>query len=192
MNIYLDLLRTFAKVGVCTFGGGYAMLPILQREIVEDKGWATSEELADYFAIGQCTPGIIAVNTATFVGQKLKGNLGGICATIGVALPSVVIITAIAAFLQNFAHLAVVNHAFGGVRACVVALIASSVLKLAKKPLQDVMGKLIFAVVLLLSLLGSYVPTLPVALNFLTSPVTLVVIAGCWGFFLGRMKKEDN
>ncbi len=192
MNIYLDLFLTFAKVGVCTFGGGYAMLPILQREVVEDKGWATSDELADYFAIGQCTPGIIAVNTATFVGQKLCGNFGGICATLGVVAPSVVIITAIAAFLENFAHLAVVNHAFGGIRACVVALILSSVLKLAKKPLQNTMGKLIFSIVLLLSLLGSYWSGLPASLSWLTSPVTLVVLAGLWGFVYGMAQKEGN
>lgn len=83
MNLYLDLFFTFAKIGVCTFGGGYAMLPILQREIVEKRGWVTDGELTDYFAIGQCTPGVIAVNTATFVGQKLKGIPGGIAATLG-------------------------------------------------------------------------------------------------------------
>ena len=83
MSIYPDLFLTFAKVGVMTFGGGYAMLPILQREVVENKGWATEEELTDYFAIGQCTPGIIAVNTATFIGQKNKGILGGVIATLG-------------------------------------------------------------------------------------------------------------
>ena len=76
MNIYLELFWTFAKIGVCTFGGGYAMLPILQRELVEKRGWATEEELSDYFAIGQCTPGIIAVNTATFVGHSRKGAAG--------------------------------------------------------------------------------------------------------------------
>ena len=76
MNLYLDLFLTFAKVGVCTFGGGYAMLPILQREVVDGKGWATESELADYYAVGQCTPGIIAVNTATFVGAKEKGVPG--------------------------------------------------------------------------------------------------------------------
>ncbi len=190
MNIYLDLFCTFAKIGVCTFGGGYAMLPILQREVVEDKGWATSDELADYYAIGQCTPGIIAVNTATFIGQKYKGNLGGIFATLGVVAPSVVIITLIAAFLQNFAHLAVVNSAFGGIRACVVALILTSVLKLAKKPLKNGMGKLIFSAVLLLSLLGSYWGGFPAALSWLVSPVTLVVLAGIWGFCYGLMTKE--
>ena len=98
MNQYLDMFLTFAKVGVMTFGGGYAMLPILQREVVEKKGWATEEELMDYFAIGQCTPGIIAVNVATFCGQKLKGVLGGIFATLGMVFPSLVIISLLAGF----------------------------------------------------------------------------------------------
>ena len=117
-----ELFYTFAKVGVMTFGGGYAMLPILQREVVENKGWATEEELADWFAIGQCTPGIIAVNTATFVGQGLAGSIGGIVATLGVVFPSLIIITVIAAFIQNFAHLAIVQNAFAGIRVCVCVL----------------------------------------------------------------------
>ena len=96
MSIYPDMFLTFAKVGVMTFGGGYAMLPILQREVVDSKGWATEEELMDYFAIGQCTPGIIAVNTATFIGQKNRGVLGGIIATLGLVFPSLVIITLLA------------------------------------------------------------------------------------------------
>ncbi len=97
MNLYLDLYLTMAKVGVCTFGGGYAMLPILQRDVVEKKGWITEEELTDYYAVGQCTPGIIAINTATFTGYKVKGNLGGVIATLGMATPSIVIIALIAA-----------------------------------------------------------------------------------------------
>ena len=108
MNIYADLFLTFAKIGVCTFGGGYAMLPILQRELVEKRGWATEEELSDYFAIGQCTPGIIAVNTATFVGHSRKGAAGGVVATLGLVFPCLVIIMLIAAFLQNFAEQPVV------------------------------------------------------------------------------------
>ena len=92
-----ELFITFAKVGVMTFGGGYAMLPILQREVVENKKWASEEELVDYFAIGQCTPGVIAVNTATFVGQKRRGVAGGILATLGVVFPSLVIICILAA-----------------------------------------------------------------------------------------------
>ena len=122
MNIYLDLFLTFAKVGVCTFGGGYAMLPILQREVVEKKGWATDEELTDYFAVGQCTPGIIAVNTATFIGYKHKGIPGGVLTTLGVVFPSLVIITAIAAFLSNFADIPVVQHALAAMRATTAAL----------------------------------------------------------------------
>ena len=170
MNIYLDLFLTFAKVGVCTFGGGYAMLPILQREVVEKKGWATDEELTDYYAIGQCTPGIIAVNTATFIGHKFKGKLGGVMATLGVIFPSVIIITLIAAFLSNFADYPVVQHALAGVNACVVALIASSVLKLAKSSLKDAVRVAIFLVVLALAFfLG-------------VSPVILVVGAGAAGY----------
>ena len=101
MNQLLDLFLTFARIGGLTFGGGYAMLPILQREVVEKRHWATEEELMDYYAIGQCTPGIIAVNTATFVGQGLAGSIGGIVATLGVVFPSLIIITVIAAFIQN-------------------------------------------------------------------------------------------
>ena len=102
MNLLADLFLTFARIGVCTFGGGYAMLPILQRELVENKQWATEGELADYYAVGQCTPGIIAVNTATFVGRGVAGVAGGVVATLGLVFPSIVIIMVIAAFLKNF------------------------------------------------------------------------------------------
>ena len=137
MNTYLDLFLTFAKVGVMTFGGGYAMLPILQREVVENKGWATEEELTDYFAIGQCTPGVIAVNTATFIGQKNKGIPGGILATLGVVFPSLIIISLLAGIITQFSHLAWVNHAFGGIRICVCVLILNAVGKLYKKSVVD-------------------------------------------------------
>ncbi|MBO5727037.1 MAG: chromate transporter [Oscillospiraceae bacterium] len=175
MNIYLDLFLTFARVGACTFGGGYAMLPILQREVVEKKGWATEEELADYFAIGQCTPGVIAVNTATFIGYKYKGVLGGILTTLGVVAPSVLIITLIAAFLSSFADIPLVGHALAGVSACVVAMIASSVIKLGKSSLKDAVTVGIFLVVLLLSLWLKL------------SPVALVVGAGVVGWVARRL-----
>ena len=119
MNPYLDLFLTFAQIGVCTFGGGYAMLPILHREIVENKGWATEEEMADYYAISQCTPGIIAVNVATFIGRKEAGIIGGIAATLGQVFPCLVIICVIAGLLTNFSDLEIVQDAFNGVRACV-------------------------------------------------------------------------
>ncbi len=196
MNIYLDLFLTFAKVGVCTFGGGYAMLPILQREVVEKKGWATDEQLTDYFAIGQCTPGIIAVNTATFVGHKKGGVAGGILATLGVVFPSLVIITVIASFLTNFARYPVVRHALAGVNAAVVALIASSVIRLGRSTLQNRAGWCIFLCVLGLAAAGSFF-ALPVqlwwgkALDTVLSPAVLIVAAGLAGFLLwgGAPKK---
>ncbi len=143
----LELFVTFAKVGVMTFGGGYAMLPILQREVVENKGWATDEELADYFAIGQCTPGVIAVNTATFIGQKKRGVPGGVLATLGVVFPSLVIITALAGVIATLSHLAVVQHAFAGIRVCVCVLIFNAVLKLWKSAVKDRWALVIFLAV---------------------------------------------
>ena len=192
MNLYLDLFLTFARVGVCTFGGGYAMLPILQREVVDKKNWATQEQLADYYAIGQCTPGIIAVNTATFVGRSHGGVAGGVLATLGVVSPSVVIILLIAAFLQNFADLPVVIHAFNGVRACVCALILSSVLKLRRTTVVDLPTAIFFLVVLALAVTGNFV-TFPATvlggvLDFLFSPVVLVVAAGVGGLCVRAAK----
>ena len=172
MKLLLQMFLTFAKVGVMTFGGGYAMLPILQREVVENKGWATEEELMDYFAIGQCTPGVIAVNTATFIGQKLKGTFGAIFATLGVVFPSLVIISLLAGVIEAFSHLQWVQNAFGGIRVCVCVLIANAVVKLYKKAVVDVPTFIIF----LLVALGSIF--LPV------SPVIFVVIAAVAGIIL--------
>ena len=176
MNLYLDLFLTFAKVGVCTFGGGYAMLPMLQREIVENKGWATEEEIMDYFAIGQCTPGVIAVNTATFIGQKQKGIAGGIVASLGIVFPSLVIISMLAGVIEAFSHLAWVQHAFGGVRICVCVLILNAVVKLYKKAVLD---KATFAIFLVVAL-GSYLTDL--------SPVIFVLAAAGVGILLKQME----
>ena len=160
-----DLFLTFAKVGVMTFGGGYAMLPILQREVVEGKGWATEEELADYFAIGQCTPGIIAVNTATFIGKKHAGIPGGVLASLGVVFPSLVIITAIAGILTQFSHLVWVQDAFAAIRVCVCVLIFNAVRKLLKKAVVDGWTLAIFLGVLVLSVFTSLSPVLYVVLS---------------------------
>ena len=185
MNILVSLFLTFARIGVCTFGGGYAMLPILQRELVEKKKWATETELADYYAVGQCTPGIIAVNTATFVGRSQAGIAGGVVATLGLVFPSLVIIMVIAAFLQNFMHLEFVIHAFNGVRAGVVALILSSVIKLFKNAVMDWPTRVIYAVVLILAGYGTLFSlpqgALGAALGVLSSPVFLVIAAGAAG-----------
>ena len=172
MKHYLDLFLTFAKVGVMTFGGGYAMLPILQREVVEAKGWATDEELMDYFALGQCTPGIIAVNVATFIGQKLNGILGGIVATFGVAFPSVVIISLLAGIIETFSHIAWVQHAFGGIRICVCILILNAVVKLLQKAVID---KLTFVLFLAVALGSYFTPVSPVIFVIISAVIGLVV-----------------
>lgn len=196
MKPYVSLFFTFAKIGVCTFGGGYAMLPILQRELVDNKGWATEEELADYYAVGQCTPGVIAVNTATFVGYNRMGWLGGVVATLGVVFPCLVIIMAIAAFLSNFMHLDVVVHAFNGVRAGVVALILSSVLKLLNTSLVDWKTRLIYVVVLLAGAVGVWAPmpggAMGQVLGALCSPVFLVVVSGLVGLAIYGKKGGEK
>ena len=176
MNELFDMFFTFARIGGLTFGGGMAMLPILQREVVEKKKWATEDELMDYYVIGQCTPGIIAVNTATFIGQKRRGIVGGIFATLGVVFPSLVIITILAAFLRNFADLAVVKNAFAGIRVCVVVLIFNAVSKLYKKAVIDRATFVIF----LLVFAGSVLLDL--------SPAVFVVLAGLAGILLKNVK----
>ena len=176
MNEYLDLFLVFAKMGVMTFGGGMAMLPILQREIVEDRHWATEEELVDYYAIGQCTPGIIAVNTATFIGQKKGGAIGGILATLGLVFPSLVIISLLAGLITNFSHLAWVKNAFAGIQVCVCVLIFNATVKLLKKSVVDTPTAAIFVLVLV----GS------VFLN--VSPVWFVILAALVGIVLKNLE----
>lgn len=132
-----ELFAAFARIGGFTFGGGYAMLPMLQKEVVEKHHWATEDEVLDYFAIGQCTPGIIFVNTATFIGYKQKGVPGAVAATVGSVFPSVCIVMLIAAVLNNFAELPIVQHAFAGIRVVVSVLILNAVLGLRKKSIVD-------------------------------------------------------
>lgn len=172
MKQLFEMFLTFAKVGVMTFGGGYAMLPILQREVVENKGWATEEELMDYYAIGQCTPGVIAVNTATFIGQKNRGFWGAVFATLGVVFPSLVIISLLAGVIEAFSHLSFVQNAFGGIRVCVCVLITNAVVKLYKKAIVD---KITLGIFLLVAL-GSVLLDL--------SPVVFVVLAAVIGILV--------
>ena len=126
------LFLTFAKIGSITFGGGLTMLPLLTREIVQKKKWATEEELLDYYAVGQCTPGVIAVNTSTFIGYKQKGILGGISATLGVIFPSVVIIVLISKILNKFKESKLVQDIFYGLRPASTGLIIAAGLGVAK------------------------------------------------------------
>lgn len=150
MKIYLELFTSFMKIGAFTFGGGYAMLPLIQKEIVDKKKWATEEEIMDYYAVSQCTPGIIMVNTATFIGYYQKGILGAIIATIGVVTPSILIILTIASILTTFSSLAVVQHALAGIRVAVCVLVFNAILKLWKSGIKDTFGICMFLLVLFL------------------------------------------
>lgn len=165
MPLLLDLFLTFSLVGISTFGGGYAMLPVLQREVVTSKAWISDAELTDCFAIGQCTPGTIAVNVSTFVGFRQKGILGGVVATLGMVFPSLLIICLIAAFLDQFTHIPWVMHAFSGIRACVCALVFSSVWKLFQSAVVDAPAAIIFCVALAASARFGFSPALVVLLG---------------------------
>lgn len=178
MNTLLELYLTFFKLGLFTFGGGYAMLPLLEREVVDKKGWASHEEILDYYAIGQSTPGIIAINTSTFCGYKVGGNIGGIVASLGFISPSIIIISIIAKFLQSFSHLAIIQHAFAGIRVAVCALVFYSVLKMIKKDANTGLKFMVFVLTF-------------VAIGFLSiSPIVVVVTVGVFGILLGRGKKN--
>ena len=181
MSVLLDLFCTFFRIGMFTFGGGYAMLPMLQREIVEKKHWSTEEDILDYYAVGQCTPGIIAVNTATFVGYKEKGTSGGIMATLGVVAPSILIITVIAALLSNFAQIPAVQHAFSGIRVAVCVLILNSVVKLLKSSVTDGMTLGVFLAVFACS---AFVKGI--------GPVVIVLAAGVLGIVVRVLLKTGK
>ena len=139
-----ELYVTFFRVGGLTFGGGMAMLPMLKKEVVEKKSWSTEEELLDIYAIGQCTPGIIAVNTSTYIGYEQAGIIGAICGTLGMVTPSLIIITLVATILNQFITAPLVIHALSGIRVAVCALMLNTVVSLAKAGVKDYLGALIF------------------------------------------------
>ena len=176
MKLLWDLYLTWFKMGLFTFGGGFAMLPMIQKEVIDKHHWATEEEIMNYYAIGQCTPGIIAVNTATFVGYYLKGVVGGVIATLGVISPSVIIITVIAALISNFMEIEMVKHALLGINVAVCALMIKSISGLWKKSIKNIGSFTVFAIALLLSVLTDI------------STVYLVILSGILGVVLSRMK----
>ena len=160
----LKLFWVFAQMGAVCFGGGYAMLSLVQRVVVEEHGWATEEELMDYYAIGQCTPGVIAVNVSTFIGHKLRGVPGAIAASLGFISPSILIITLIAAFLESFASNVYVAHALAGIRVCVCVLILNSVLALGKKAIKNKLSWAIFGISTVIAAFTD-VPTVAIVLG---------------------------
>ena len=188
MKDLLDLYWTYLKIGCVNFGGGYAMLPLLERELANKKGWVTLDELRDYFAIGQCTPGVIALNVSTFVGQKRKGVAGAIAAMLGFLTGPIAIILILAAFLRNFAELEAVQHAFAGIRVCVCVLIVQAVLRLWKKSVVDPFTLALYLVILALFSVSSFTSLLPVKIP----AAVLVILAGLAGLAASLLKNKKN
>ena len=183
MKELLELYTAFFKIGCVNFGGGYAMLPLLEKDLVNKRGWTTMDDLADYFAIGQCTPGIIALNVSTFIGYKRKGVVGALASTMGFLTGPIAIILVIASFLSNFAELEIVQHAFAGIRVCVCVLILEAILRLWKKSVVDRTTLVLYLIIFFLAAAGMYV------LPFKIPAAILVVAAGVFGVLFGPKGK---
>jgi len=176
MNNFFDIYWTFVKINAVTFGGGMAMLPILQKEIVQNKKWVSDEEVIDFYALCQGMPGIVAVNVSALIGYRKMGILGVIAAGLGVITPSIIIITIITSFLSNFQEIKVVQHAFKGISIGVTALIFNTVLNLWKKSIVDKLCVIIFFITFILMLTTNI------------SPVLFVIV----GAFVGIVAKERS
>ena len=170
-----QLFWSFFKIGALTFGGGLTMLPMLERELVDKRNWVTEEELLDCYAIGQCTPGIIAVNTATFVGYKQEKVAGGIIATLGMVCPSILIITVVALFLRNFMDNVWFGHAVMGIRGVVCALLVNTVINLGKKSLKSIFAWIVCAVVFVLAFFTK-LPTVIIVILAAVSGIVMMLI----------------
>ncbi|MCR4823391.1 MAG: chromate transporter [Treponema sp.] len=179
LKILWELFSVFFKVGLCTFGGGIAMLPILERELAEKRGWTNSDELLDYFAIGQSTPGIIAVNVATFIGYKKAGIIGGCIATFGMVLPSIIIITIIAKFISNFSELEWVQKALKGINVAVAAILTSAVINFSKKSVKNIFGFCL----LVISFVLIFIFNVGTVYIIFGSALLGIIIAACRGDF---------
>lgn len=180
MKELFELYWSFFRIGGLTFGGGLTMLPMLKYELAEKKAWVTEDELLDYYAVGQCTPGIIAVNVATFVGHKKRGVIGGIFSTLGMISPSLIIVSIIAAFLDQFMSNTYVAHAVGGIKVVVCALMLQTVVTMAKKTVKNKLAAIVCLIAFTLAMFTP-VPT-----------VLIVILAGIFGILLyklGRYKE---
>ncbi len=180
----IQLFFAFLKIGLFTIGGGYAMLPLIHKEVVEKYGWATDEEIINYYAIGQSTPGIIAINTATFVGVKQKGFIGGVAATLGMVTPSWIIITLLANVINTYKTNPYVEKAFVGIRIMVLALILSAIIKMGQKVLKTFSDYFLLAMGL-------------VFVGFIdVTPIYIIILGGILGIIIqtakSRWKKKED
>lgn len=177
---FWQLYVSFLKIGGLTFGGGLAMLPMLQREVINKHQWVTEEELLDIYAIGQVTPGIIAINTASMIGYRKRGVAGSIIATLGEVTPSLVLITLLASILAQFDENILIQQAFGGIRVAVCALIAQSIITLYKKSIVDIPTLLLC----LVTVLGTLI--------FQISPIVFVVLGIGYGLGVQKLKRRGT
>lgn len=184
LNIWKDLYVSFFKIGILTFGGGLAMLPMLRREVVDKHHWCEEEQMLDIYAIGQCTPGIIAVNTATYIGFQEGGILGGIIATAGEVTPSFLIITLVASVLKQYMDNAMLLHAFAGIRIMVCALMLDTVVSMAKKGIKNWLGVFLFLGAILLA---TFTPISTVVVIIIAS-----IIGVIYDMIKGSLKKDQN
>lgn len=179
MKELLEIYTAFFKIGCVNFGGGYAMLPLLEKDLVIKRGWTTMEDLRDYYAIGQCTPGVIALNVSTFIGYRRKGVPGVIAATLGFLTGPIAIILLIASCLRSFAEIPAVQHAFAGIRVCVCVLILSAILRLWKKSVPDRTALVLYLVIFALAAGSALLP-------FKIPAAILILAAGIFGIFFGK------
>ena len=178
MNKFVKLYISWFKIGLFTFGGGYAMIPMIQKEVVDKHHWVTAEDILNYYAISQCTPGAIAVYLSTFIGGKIDGFLGALISTLGVITPSIIIISIIATFLSNFSSLEVVKHALAGIQIAVCVLMFGAVKNLFKTSIVDITSLLICLVAFLLA----YFTNIPTVL--------LVILAAVFGYVFYTYKNK--
>ncbi len=174
-----SLFFTFLKIGFFTFGGGYAMIPIIEREIVNKRKWIAAEDVADVFAVAQSVPGAIAINSSTFVGYKVAGRKGAVAATIGVILPSLIVITLIAAFFSRFQDEPAVKNIFLGVRSCITGLIALAGFSMTKATVKNAFGAAVWAAALIAILAFDIDAIVVIASGILLGAVL---------FFAGKMR----
>ncbi len=174
MKKYIELFTSFFKTGLFTFGGGYAMLPLLKAEVCEKRKWVTEDELLDYFSIGQCTPGIIAINVSTFCGYKLSGIKGAVISTTAMVLPSLIIITLIAAVLSRYMQLPIIASAFAGIRLGVTALLLNLIFDTGRKIFKESRHRRLHAFI--------FISALVLLLFGGVSAVFIVIMAACLGF----------
>ncbi|MCQ2487782.1 MAG: chromate transporter [Clostridia bacterium] len=182
MKNLFKLYWAFFKIGLFTIGGGYAMLPLMEREAVENNKWVEKEEMLDIYTISQCTPGVIAVNTATFIGKKVGGFFGALFATLGVVSPSLIIITVIASFFNNYTDNPYVIKAFIGIRVAVAALILNSTVGMIRKGIKNPYQ------------IGIMIAGALTMIIFNVSPIIVIIVAGIFGLFIFdvRADKEET